>query len=555
MFFQHVNLQRYTIGCLVILCLVFTGCRQPLQQPQGLASSDSRYARVVVQPNTQAWTESGVYVKPDDIVLLFSYGVVNFWRRDKGGPPSERLYMKIGDTPSKKAVWYNNRSDFIAKKSGELKFYCGPSWTLKKGKIITQNLYREPGAGSRSGLYIVDIFVVPPESKGDIPQIISQYKQQNYREKEFSQLAGDFLRQRSAFYKKVKDKEPPRIEFTQPNLAQGTTYETSDDVMQIYGYIPNEEKVRALSVNGKYLYLNSELRFQHRVELQPGANRLTFKAIDDAGNQTEANYSVFRSRLAQETFPADATNKVVSLPRQDVDGKGFGRYRALVIGVNNYKYLPRLLTATKDARAVDATLRELYGFKSSLLVDADREEILSALDRLRRELTPQDNLLIYFAGHGYFDTEVERGYWMPVDAKKTTTSNWISNADITDKLKAIRAKHVLVVADSCYSGSLTRDVSVRIDLDQYLQKIIDKRARVVMTSGGTEPVLDSGGGENSIFCSAFLVALKNNRRIIDGTSLFSQIRRPVMLSAPQTPQYSDIRFAGHDGGDFIFVRK
>jgi hypothetical protein len=42
---------------------------------------------------------------------------------------------------------------------------------------------------------------------------------------------------------------------------------------------------------------------------------------------------------------------------------------------------------------------------------------------------------------------------------------------------------------------------------------------------------------------------------MDGTMLFSQMRRPVMLAANQTPEYADVRNAGHDGGDFLFVRK
>jgi hypothetical protein len=49
--------------------------------------------------------------------------------------------------------------------------------------------------------------------------------------------------------------------------------------------------------------------------------------------------------------------------------------------------------------------------------------------------------------------------------------------------------------------------------------------------------------------------LKNNQAIIDGTALFNQIRRPVMIAANQTPRYSDVRNAGHEGGDFLFVRK
>ena len=68
-------------------------------------------------------------------------------------------------------------------------------------------------------------------------------------------------------------------------------------------------------------------------------------------------------------------------------------------------------------------------------------------------------------------------------------------------------------------------------------------------------MIDSGGKENhSVFASAFIEALKENSDIMDCTQLFSKIRRPVMLNSDQTPEYSDIRKAGHDGGDFIFVR-
>ena len=114
----------------------------------------------------------------------------------------------------------------------------------------------------------------------------------------------------------------------------------------------------------------------------------------------------------------------------------------------------------------------------------------------------------------------------------------------------------MIIADSCYSGKLTRGVRVERRSTNYLASIARKRTRVVISSGGLEPVLDSGGKDgHSVFASAFLNALKGNRGVMDGTTLFTQIRRPVMLNAKQTPQYSDIREAGHEGGDFIFVRR
>ena len=82
-----------------------------------------------------------------------------------------------------------------------------------------------------------------------------------------------------------------------------------------------------------------------------------------------------------------------------------------------------------------------------------------------------------------------------------------------------------------------------------------KKARTVLTSGGLEPVEDSGGGDHSAFAKAFLDVLTENRGVLDGHRLFTLMRRPVMVNSDQTPEYGDIRKAGHDGGDFLFVRR
>ena len=144
-----------------------------------------------------------------------------------------------------------------------------------------------------------------------------------------------------------------------------------------------------------------------------------------------------------------------------------------------------------------------------------------------------------------------------MDAKPKRRSRWVSNATITDTLKGLSAKHVMVVADSCYSGTLTRaaDVGTRKRKGDYWKKMASKWARVAITSGGLEPVADKGGGKNSPFAKAFIDVLLDNVSIMDGVQLFGKMRRPVMVAADQTPQYADVRNAGHDGGDFLFVRK
>jgi hypothetical protein len=236
----------------------------------------------------------------------------------------------------------------------------------------------------------------------------------------------------------------------------------------------------------------------------------------------------------------------------DID---FGDYHALVIGNNAYKHLPGLKTAVGDAEALAEALRQAYGFKVALLIDATRGDIIDALDSDVETLRERDNLLIYYAGHGWLNEDAGRGYWLPVDAKKTRRSQWISNATITDTLKTLQAKHVMVVADSCYSGTLTRGAGASLRTADYWKRMVSKKTRVVLTSGGLEPVADSGDGKHSPFAKAFIETLGANDAIMDGTQLFTRMRRPVMVASEQTPEYSDARSAGHDGGDFLFVRK
>ena len=67
--------------------------------------------------------------------------------------------------------------------------------------------------------------------------------------------------------------------------------------------------------------------------------------------------------------------------------------------------------------------------------------------------------------------------------------------------------------------------------------------------------MDAGGGDHSVFAKAFLDALAENYGVLDGQALFARIQRPVIVNSDQTPDYADIRRAGHDGGDFLFVRQ
>jgi len=259
---------------------------------------------------------------------------------------------------------------------------------------------------------------------------------------------------------------------------------------------------------------------------------------------------------APARLAAPAPKPVASLNSIDAGSLDFGKFHALVIGNDTYGDLPKLGTAQADAERIAGVLNREYGYTVTLLRDATRDQILDAFDRLRRELDEDDNLLIYYAGHGWLDPDADRGYWLPVDARRDTRSRWLSNGDITDLLRATKARQVMVVSDSCYSGTLTRGIKIDSEGSGYLKKLMIKRSRTVLTSGALEPVADSSGGGHSVFDKAFIESLAQNNGVLDGTQLYSEIRERVRLNADQTPQYSNIRKAGHEiGGDFVFAKR
>ena len=321
---------------------------------------------------------------------------------------------------------------------------------------------------------------------------------------------------------------------TPPTIQAAAQLETRAARITIQGVAKDNVSLVRVELNGRRIETRDG-RFSTDAPVSLGRNTMRITAFDAQGNKTEHTVTVTRTR--------------------DVPDIAYGNYHALVIGINDYASLPKLQTAITDAETVAKTLEDLYGYKVTLLKNPSRADIIDALDDLRDELDEEDNLLIYYAGHGWLDQQTGAGFWMPVNAKADRRSRWISNATLTNALQALLAKHVMVVADSCYSGTLTRSIKVPQRNRAYLERMAEKRTRVVLASGGLEPVADSGGGNHSVFAAQFLKALRGNEGVLDGTKLFESVRQNVVLNADQTPEYSDIRKAGHEGGDFLFVRK
>ena len=256
-----------------------------------------------------------------------------------------------------------------------------------------------------------------------------------------------------------------------------------------------------------------------------------------------------------QTIERTDNNEITIYPSTSTDEK----YYALIIGNNNYQYLEKLDAAENDAKVLADVLENNYGFEVTLLLNADYDTTVNSMYAISRKLTKEDNLLIFYAGHGELDKKENKGYWLPVDASYEKRSKWISNSFVSDQAKATDAKHVLLIVDSCFSGSLMRSVTKtkiysneELDDEKYIKNLLKKKTRLVISSGGNEPVMDNDGGEHSYFALKLIETLKNNKGVLNTQIIFENIRKYVVSNTDQTPERKVLHKTGDDGGDFLF---
>lgn len=319
-------------------------------------------------------------------------------------------------------------------------------------------------------------------------------------------------------------------------------------IKRIVGRVVAPAGLLTLSINDQPVETNTAGVFVYRVGPAAGGP-IEITAIDQRGERTDLSLQFAKQQPVRPS----------TRPLPDL-----GAFHALLIANSKYRHLSRLETPPQDVARLEALLKHRYGFKVRVLYDADRYTILSALNELRAKLTPDDNLLVYYAGHGDLDRKNMRGHWLPIDAEPDNTANWISNVAVTDLVNVIRARHVMLVVDSCYSGTLTRSSVMQLqtgmtadERQTWLRLLAEKRSRVVLTSGGLAPVLDFGGGEHSVFASAFLQVLEENSDLLVGRLVYQAVAARVAHQAStyefeQIPAYAPIARAGHEAGDFLF---
>lgn len=336
------------------------------------------------------------------------------------------------------------------------------------------------------------------------------------------------------------DKTPPEVKIISPSITKGTKYSSNVSQVNLIGKVTDESGVISVIVNSELKEISKDGIFSAGLSLEQGENEVTVIAMDNNENLVESKYVIEYSPPVLTL--ADKVNKE-------------SKYYGLIIGVNEYQdpSIPNLDNPIKDGQEIFDVLTSQYTFKKEnikFLKNATRADIINALDEFAGEVTPNDNLLIFYAGHGWWEADANIGYWLPADASQSSKADWFGNSRLVDYLKAVKSKHTLLIADACFGGAIFKTRTAFPDAEKAINRLYELPSRKAMTSGTLTEVPDRSSFVN------FLVKrlTDNTEKYMSSEQLFSSLRMAVINNSDAIPQYGEIRNVGDEGGDFIFIR-
>lgn len=351
------------------------------------------------------------------------------------------------------------------------------------------------------------------------------------------------------------DYAAPKITLIYPKVSRGFKSVEQNSQITIKGNVTDESGLSEVLINDEKVQFSANGDFTKTVNLNNGDNTFIVKATDSRKNSAVETFVVQRpekTAAAQSSGGSRTSQGSQNVPALKVNGK----YYALIIGNNVYQdqSITTLNEPIKDATKLYDVLTTRYTFDSknvTFLKNATYEQMIQAFDDLSNKITPEDNIVVFYAGHGWWDDSKNLGYWLPTDAKKNNTAFWIANSRISDYMKSIKSRHTLLIADACFSGSIFKTRSAFSDAQPAINKLYEIPSKKAMTSGNLKEVPDK-----SVFLQYLVQRLNDNSdKYVSSDVLFASFRQAVLNNSPTEPQYGTIQNAGDEGGEFIFIRK
>ncbi len=263
------------------------------------------------------------------------------------------------------------------------------------------------------------------------------------------------------------------------------------------------------------------------------------------------------SEVCMPAKPGIVEDAALGQPQLVIPPNDVRRKVAVLFGNNDYTgEIPALVTPAQDVTAIGKVLQERFGYEVTVIKNASKADMVRALKNISERSEQDESVLVFYAGHGYQMDESKAGFWLPTDATASDPRTWLSNNDIQRFLNRIDAKQIIVISDSCFSGTLTKEQTVDAPRTAPREQLLSRRAVVTFSSGDEEPVSDDGLEGHSIFAYHFINEIQQIRKYSPVTVAFDRIREKVAQAYPQTPQLGSVISAGHmSGASYLFEVK
>jgi WD40 repeat protein len=342
-----------------------------------------------------------------------------------------------------------------------------------------------------------------------------------------------------------EDTEGPEIQILSPEYSDQRGFQpiinSLAESVLVSGKVTDPSGVTEVKVNNIEAEVKGD-RFALTVRLAYGNNLIRVTATDIPGNLASKEITIFRPQPPS--------------PRPDPP-LPIGKNYALLFAMDTYDYWPRLRYPLVDAINIGRDLEDIYGFEVELIQNPTKTDILRVLHKYaQKEYAPEDQLLIFFAGHGDFNNNM--GYLVSQDTKKPEDDSirvsYISHSYFRDFIDRMACKHILLVLDTCYSGTFDERLAMRGEGEDVfrslsqadVKRILTYTTRWYLTSGANEQVPDY-----SSFIRVFLDALRSKGGRDNILTIKEILTYLEGLSTP-TPCFDEFG-RNERGSDFLFI--
>lgn len=261
------------------------------------------------------------------------------------------------------------------------------------------------------------------------------------------------------------------------------------------------------------------------------------------------------------------------------------RYKRKVwisVGINNYKFWPKLQNAEKDASKIADFAQDNHFYSEKFINSSATKDNIEKLfkDQLYRQLDSDDLLVFSFHGHGtniIIDNK-NHGFIVPFDANiNPSPYELISMEEFTSWIRFLKCRHVLLLFDCCFSGFAVlrgaipktvileeKEQKFRLPEKTYeknngkmrrfsnftIQKILSQKNRIAITAGSSDQMVSDGGWEDN---SAFTGLIISYPGFKTGIGSIMELYTYLLINVPkysnQTPCIG--KLIGDEGGDIF----